>query len=236
MPVLADVTAVAHDPALIRKPESVMFKEKLLTERWVPEASPGHSSALLPKFYERCSEATRVARIEADDNVEHFRMISAIFGFDVIVGKDKFFNVASWWSFRRIERGSLLAASLKRLQQMGSIAYFIQLSDSKHLKAVQARAEQFLLKSQNSNNAKHNIKGGSSEDVAVTLHDTLLMESFALLVYGQTTASLVFVTETFLKFIPTLICCARFKRSWKNVGKFVLGFIRTAQSFTQHLV
>ena len=78
-------------------------------------------------------------------DLKRYRVVSHVFGFDVIVGRGKLFNLPRWWSFQEVEKGSLLAASLMRLQQMGSVSYFMQLFYANCLKYTRYFAEDELL-------------------------------------------------------------------------------------------
>ena len=206
------ITDLAHDPdtfTLEGKQGSVLFKEKLLRDRLVGEGGQNNITVSnnvysWREFMEQYSEASRVTRVVDEDQVAEYHIISEEFGFDVIVGKDKFFNLPLLWSFEFVERGSLLIASFKRVQQTGSVSYFLHLSDSKRWQNVRAGLQEDLQEdlfmSCKSSKAKCNAKGGDSENAAVTLHDSLVTESFTLLLYGQTAAVLVFVFETFVQF------------------------------------
>ena len=89
-------TDLAHDQdmsTLDRKQGSVLFKEKLLMERLVGAQNSNYISSCLT-FIEHYSEATRVTRLVDENVVEQYHIDSEVFGCDVIVGKDKFFNEA----------------------------------------------------------------------------------------------------------------------------------------------
>ena len=199
------VQELAHDPDVSTsdpKEGSIFFKEKLLLGRLLGEGGGqirNHISSW-NTFIEHYSEAARVTRLVGENLVEQYRMISQVLGCDVIVGKDKFFNVPSWWSFQLVERGSLLLASLKLLQETGTASYFLHLTDSKNWKEIRAGLEDYLLRScKCSSNTMCNAKGGGSENAAVTFHDSLITEAFTLLLHGQTAAILVLVFETYVE-------------------------------------
>ena len=205
---LKSPTDTAHDlgvSSLDQKPGSILFKEKLLKDHLVGKGDRvrNYVHSWLT-FIERYSEATRLTLLVGENWVREYQIISGVFGCDLIVGKDQFFKEPNWWSLKLVERGSLLLASLQRLQQMGFVSYFLQLSDSNRWKDVQAGLEDDLLMSCDSSDAiqcKHNTaKRGGSEDAAVTFHDSLITECFTLVLYGQTAAVLVFVFEAFLEF------------------------------------
>ena len=116
---------------------------------------------------------------------------------------------------------------------MGSVSYFMQLNVSNYLREVRVIKEERLSMSCKSiTNGKCNEKGSSSENVAVTMDDSLISESFILLLYGQTAAALVLFSETLISFIIRALSSG-FKIVRKIIARFLQEVLLTEFSFTQ---
>ena len=172
-----------------KKNSGIIYKEKLLVERLVPRKSekyrdPFNWSAIIDEH----SESNRRALVLTQGAEDNYRSMSSMLGWDVVVGKEQFFNVPRSWTFTAVERASLLAESVERINEAGFISYFTKLCESEYGEAIAASVRDHAM-----------MQGKSREDSsgmsAVTLEDPLTRESLVLLLYGLLTAVAVFVME-----------------------------------------
>ena len=171
---------------------STGIREKQVSERvskmenyWVAGSDPG----VYLEYYSR--EAKR-ALIDSSANININKLIYEVTDWDVIVGKEKFFNVPIWWSFLQIERASLLASSVEMLKESGFLQYFLQLSDAKLRELVIARS---INKDFTPANAPAKIQRTAYEGSSASLDDALVSECFVLFMYGMLVAVVVFLAD-----------------------------------------
>ena len=103
-----------------------MAKEKLLAGLFTNYSFPGGHR----EHVERYSEANRKAFLEVQAAKWFQAGKGSLLGWDIVVEKDRLFNIPRWWDFRANERGWLLAKSLELIQKFGFLNYFLQLADS----------------------------------------------------------------------------------------------------------
>ena len=59
-----------------------------------------------------------------------YQNVARIFNVNVVAGRGRLLNIPHWWVFKQIERGTLLANSIKLLKQFGFVQYFFQQAHS----------------------------------------------------------------------------------------------------------
>ena len=167
-------------------------REKVLAER-VSERGK-HLTFGLPagEFIKYYSEAAKRALVQPHDETQRFASFSKVTDWDVVIGKEEFFNFPLWWNFVRVERASLLAASVESLKEAGILHYFLQLSDLKVRKMIAATTTERGSKSTYPPSHTADLE---FEGVFASLSDALVSESFVLYMYGILTALVVFLAE-----------------------------------------
>ena len=165
---------------------TILYKEKLIIERL--DGKNIHDS--YNSFMQYLSESNRVAALLNRQVREPTLLAAALLGFDAVVGQEKFFNFPSWWSFRQVERASLLAKTLKQSQSFGLVTYFEKLYSSQVLVWYMGTAK------------KETSEQGNSDGSipTVTIKDSLTQESLVLLLYGISLAAVVFFGEAITTF------------------------------------
>ena len=178
--------------------QSILCKEKLLTDRMIPPKAMSSWTEYIGNH----SEDRRLAAVVSHGDEELCKLTSSMLGRDAVVGKESFFNVPTWWAFDDIERGLLLAHSVERLRQAGLVNYFTKLYSILHLKKEEDDVHNGMI---------YTFGGGINNRVTppVTFDDSLLRESHYLLLYGTAVAFLWFFGEV----------AAHHRRSPKQFGR-----------------
>ena len=136
------------------------------------------------------SEVTKRAVVEYSTLVYQYKMVGEAFGWDVVAGQARFFNVPTWWSTQYVERASLLINSIDRLQQFGFVPYFLQLCEERFYAASGSSLRQEC--------AQPHGAGCVTDETgtSVPVHDPLITECLLLHLYGMSTAIVTFMAET----------------------------------------
>ena len=150
---------------------------------------------------ENHDEASLHALVLSEGEVENCQLLSSTLGWDAVVGKEHFFNLPLWWSFSAIERGSLLVQSLRIIEQSGFVDYFTKLYHLKYIKELKAY---FRL----TGGTGETVEGSNSGISPITIHDSLMLESLCLLVYGSAVATLCFFGEILKVILRDLVAWA----------------------------
>ena len=170
---------------------SLSRREKILSER-----VSGRGSHLVrgfsDEFIRYYSEAAKRALVQSDYETQRYASLSKVTDWDVVIGKEEFFSLPLWWNFVRVERASLLAASVESLKESGILHYFLQLSDLKMRNMIAATS---IKTAMNSTYASVAIPTADYESSCASLSDALVTECFVLYMYGVVTAFVVFVAE-----------------------------------------
>ena len=165
-------------------------KDQLMTERTTEGGKGWTYWHDWYRFIEYYSETEKRALVEPETVIDAYKLTTKTIVWDSIVGTEHFFNGPVWWSFRFVERGSLLAKSVDRFKEMGLISYFLRLADAKSREAFAAQVKRELLKSGMA--AEDEVDGKVQ---SLTMRDPLTSESCLLIIYGLLVAAVAFVGE-----------------------------------------
>ena len=142
------------------------------------------------EFIRYYSEATKRALVQSDEETERYTSLSKVTNWDVVIGKEEFFNFPLWWDFVLLERASLLATSVENLKEAGILYYFLELSNLKRGKAIAATSTK-----KDVNSRWPHAETADSESSRTELSDALISECFVLYMYGILTVLVVFLVE-----------------------------------------
>ena len=149
------------------------------------------------KIIQRYNEASKRAVIGSIILKKKFEVAAKTFGWDVVVGQERFFNAPSWWYFQNMERGSLLANSIEKLKQLGFVTYFRRLWLEKMDEAFDTSLRRDCIDSTDKREICRMDSAGSS----VPLRDPLVSEPLLLLLYGMYFATAAFMGEIVAKLL-----------------------------------
>ena len=96
--------------------------EKLLQERVVEYKLSKLESSY--SVIEHFSEGTRKVLVVNSNTIDGLKWVPTMFKVDLVVGKERFFNLFYWWDLSQVERALLLAKSLENLKEVGFVSYF----------------------------------------------------------------------------------------------------------------
>ena len=174
-------------------------REEMLSERVSKIGKSLGIGTNLDEFVHYYSGSTKRVLVEHGSDTKVYKLISKVTGWDLTVGKERFFNVPLWWNFVRVERASLLASSVELLKEAGLLQYFLRLSDLKFREAVIAagRDKEFTT----ANVSTSMIHRTEAEGSSASLNDGLVRECFVLFMYGILTAVAIFLAEQLTKVV-----------------------------------
>ena len=152
-------------------------KEELMSQLVSPK---GHGMSI--GFTDYYSERTKRVLVDSKKKTRPYELVSQIGGWGMVMGKEQFFSVPTWWVFAQIERASLITSSVEILKEVGLVSYFLQLSASRYRESVVAGYQQKKV-------------ADSIEAHTVPLKDAVTTECFLLFVYGAVMTIAVFLVE-----------------------------------------
>ena len=170
--------------------------QKTLADRVVPFMEPvpfnWHS------YVEEFSEGKAKVVVLRSRTIESYKLMPEQVGVDMVIGKEQFFSVPFWWSFRYVERGCLLEKSLELLKQAGLVLYFLKIHDTKRQRETADEAVVHFRRScKRVEHKQESLEAGSR----TTMMDSLASESFVLLLYGTLLATAGFAGELITKLL-----------------------------------
>ena len=176
---------------------SVMEKEKILSRIVLARGDDGPISwNELVLMY---SEANKRAAVEYSTLENRYKMAGEAFGWDVVAGQERFFNVPTWWSAEYVERASLLINSIDRLKEFGFVPYFLQLCEERFYAALRSSLHEVCAQPEGSGCVM------DETGTPVPVNDPLITECLLLLLYGMSAAIGTFIAETtMLLFVKTV--------------------------------
>ena len=105
----------------------------------------------------------------------------------MVVGQENFFVTNFWWSFRVVERGTLLAETVEKLKKIGVVSYFL------NLQLLQVKKKEAATAHKQFEQARMPVSQSVIAGSGATLMDGLISESLVLLLYGISAAIMAFI-------------------------------------------
>ena len=195
------LNATRRNVGQMNKTTSILDQEKTLA-KLVMNLDWSRFSSLMT-LVESSAEASKSAVLVGSETENEYEKMGRILGLDAIIGQERFFSFLYWWSFGEVERGSLLAKSVELLKQFGFVTYFLQLSQYKAEEQVQARAQEDFIESKRMCGMPENDV--SSVEFSLPLSDSLITESFLLLLYGISIATVACMGEMFTRILVNFL-------------------------------
>ena len=176
--------------------ESILQKEKLLAARLIDSKE----TSTWKIYIENHSEDRLLAEMVSEETEEYYKLSSSIHGWDAVFGKELFYNLPAWWSYQFVERGSLLAHSMELSKQVGLVDHFDKLYLRLHLKRIEADVYSEMTTYEIADRMNKGI-------LPITFDDSLLLESFCVLLYGASVSTLCFFAEILIVALWNLAAC-----------------------------
>ena len=202
---------VARGNFINRKSKTVDM-EKRMAERIVDLTVWPNLHSYMKSFSDGQGRVTVVS----DADIKEYGKVPQLTGWNLLVGKERFFNIPFWWDFGRVERGSLLAVSLERLKEAGLIPYFVDLYDSKSREHTAAVAHKDFVAAGEFDWVRDSFDGRPR----VSLTGGLVSESLVLFMYGILIAMTGFILEITVKVLVRFYLITTLRRYFKLQARY----------------
>ena len=130
----------------------------------------------------------RSLHLVTEEMTASLQVVGQLTGLNILMTMEKIFKYEAWWIFRNMPNGDIVIQTVEKLRSAGLIEYWENVETSAHTREIKFRSRYY-------NGLGFREKHQKSVDG--TLSDSLVLESFCILLYSICISTFVFAMEFF---------------------------------------